>query len=78
MFASVAEHVGAPRVAASLRKAAATQALSSDDVNKAAKRVLNTALKVGKARFAQVACQYVDVAADLPAYIRDGVIWVRE
>jgi putative ATP-dependent endonuclease of OLD family len=38
--------------------------------------VLNTAKRFGKARFAQVASKYADLAEDIPAYIRDAVNWL--
>lgn len=78
MFALAARHLGAPRVASSLEKAAGMKLLQEPDAARAAQRVLNRARKVGKARFAQVASEYVEAAGDLPAYIRDGVIWLRQ
>ena len=78
MFARAARHLGANRVAASLEKAAAKPNLSAPEATKASKRVLSTARRIGKARFAQVASEYVEHAGDLPQYIRDGVTWVRQ
>lgn len=39
-------------------------------------RVLNTSKRFGKARFAQIASKYVDLAKDLPAYIREAINWI--
>jgi putative ATP-dependent endonuclease of OLD family len=78
MFAKAALQVGAVRVAASLTKAASADSLSIEEAEKAAKKVLNRARKVGKARFAQVASQYVKLANDLPPYIADGICWIRK
>jgi putative ATP-dependent endonuclease of the OLD family len=78
MFAQAARHVGALRVAAHLERAAAKARLSDVEAAKAAKKVLNRAKKVGKARFAQVTSEYAEHAGDLPQYIRDGVSWVRQ
>ena len=49
-----------------------------DDVEKkqARKKVLNTAKRFGKARFAQVASKYVGDAEGLPSYIKNAVKWV--
>jgi putative ATP-dependent endonuclease of OLD family len=40
--------------------------------------VLNTAKRVGKARFAQVAARHADKATSAPQYLRDAVEWLRE
>ncbi len=78
MFARAARHLGAERVAVSLDNAAGNESWSAADAAKASRRVLNSARRFGKARFAQVASEYAVIAADLPSYIRDGVTWVRQ
>jgi putative ATP-dependent endonuclease of OLD family len=40
------------------------------------KRVLNLAKRVGKARFAQVASKHVEVAENIPKYIREAIEWL--
>jgi len=41
-------------------------------------KVLNSAERCGKARFAQIASKYVYRATDVPAYIRLAVEWLVE
>lgn len=38
--------------------------------------ILNTAKRVGKARFAQVASRHVDIAEGIPPYIQEAVEWL--
>jgi len=40
------------------------------------KKVLSTAKRVGKARFAQVAANHIEVAEEVPAYIKDALTWL--
>ena len=39
---------------------------------------LNTAKRFGKARFAQIAARYANLAADLPPYIKQAYEWLTE
>ncbi|MCA3077933.1 MAG: AAA family ATPase [Rhodocyclaceae bacterium] len=39
---------------------------------------LNTSKRFGKARFAQIAARYADLAADLPRYIDEAYLWLNE
>lgn len=47
-------------------------------VNKARTQVLRSAVRCGKARFAQIASKHADKAKRLPAYIRAAVEWLLE
>lgn len=77
MFAETCTHLGAPRLAAKLLKAAADPSLTVDRKASCARSVLASAKRFGKARFAQVASQYVTQAQDVPPYIREGLAWLR-
>jgi putative ATP-dependent endonuclease of OLD family len=85
MLASAAEDIGAPLVAKKLRKG--IKALQEDGLTVEDRRaildplrdsVLNTAIRFGKARFAQVAARHVDKATTLPKYIADALDWLTE
>ena len=41
-------------------------------------KVLNTAKRFGKARFAQVAARFANECTELPSYINDAIDWLRE
>jgi len=80
MFAAACREVGAPRVAAKLDhlsaqlpndgELTATQIMM---LEAAKDSVLSTAKRVGKARFAQVASKYVDLASGVPPYIKQAL-----
>jgi putative ATP-dependent endonuclease of OLD family len=83
MFARAADDIGAPTVAAKLRKGALQ--LRDDDLDEEARgkilnplrtMVLNTAKRFGKARFAQIAVRHVDQATDIPEYLADAAGWL--
>ena len=75
MLAATAADLGAPRV----REALETQDLFGGDVPDELKdKVLRTAIRFGKARFAQVAARHVDQAGALPTYVADAIAWLRE
>lgn len=40
--------------------------------------VLNTAKRFGKARFAQIAAKHVNLATEIPQYIKDAINWLIE
>lgn len=42
------------------------------------RRILNSAKRVGKARFAQIASKYLDDATEIPAYIENAVGWLLD
>jgi len=72
MLAAAARDVGAPRIRASLETAIE---FGVDEELK--KKVLRTATRFGKARFAQAAARHVDQAGRLPPYIEQAVNWLR-
>lgn len=76
MFAGAAEDIGAPIVAGRLRDY--RQNLDQDQLNEARKSVLNTAIRFGKARFAQVAARHVDNATVIPKYLGDAIRWLTD
>ena len=39
-------------------------------------KVLNSAIRCGKARFAQIASKYVSAATEIPTYVREAVEWL--
>ena len=83
MFARAADDIGAPMVAKHLRKAASRLPRAEEDEAKAIlrnerKRVLNTAKRFGKARFAQIAARHVDQATKIPKYLDDAAAWIIE
>lgn len=84
MLACTADDLGAPKVAKKLRGGLAKfPATSTPEERKAIldplrQTVLNTAIRFGKARFAQVAARHVDKAKSLPKYIADAIEWLEE
>jgi putative ATP-dependent endonuclease of OLD family len=75
MLAATAADLGAPRV----RQYLEVQDIMGGPVPEALKdRVLRTAKRFGKARFAQVASRHVDRAGALPTYITNAIAWLRE
>lgn len=83
MFARTADEAGAPKVAAKLRAGLATLAKtpSSEEekiLTPLRDHVLNTAKRIGKARFAQLAAAHVSHATTLPKYLADAVTWLME
>lgn len=74
MLAATAEDLGAPRVKSDLEM----QELFGGPVPDALKdKILRTAKRFGKARFAQVAARHVDQAGALPTYVTDAIAWLR-
>lgn len=79
VFSKAAEEFGAPNVSADLKDYYDRRAdLTDEEKERARKKVLNTAKRFGKARFAQVASKYVGDAERLPSYIKKAVKWVIE
>lgn len=75
MLIATAADLGAPRIRGDLE----TQQLLGGAVTEAVKdKVLRTAKRFGKGRFAQVANRHVAQAGALPQYIIDAVNWLRE
>ena len=83
MLASAANTLGAKTVSKQLRcqveslKKLDPQSAEAINLSNAYRdKVLNTAKRYGKARFAQVAARYVDRAKSIPSYIREAVEWL--
>ena len=83
MFARAAEDSGTPIVARRLREGAESLkvgGLGGSEKNKILeplrKLVLNTAKRVGKARFAQIAARHADQATVIPKYLGDAAKWL--
>jgi putative ATP-dependent endonuclease of OLD family len=71
MLTRVAAELGAPKITASLELA---EVVGVDDEIK--NKVLRTAKRFGKARFAQIAARHVEHATELPPYIQQAVAWL--
>ncbi|MCK4624769.1 MAG: AAA family ATPase [Phycisphaerae bacterium] len=85
MLAATAEELGAPVISKGLaetEKALGTLDEQSPEaqvlLEAAGTKVLNTAKRFGKARFAQVASKKVAQATWLPPYIEDAVTWLTQ
>jgi putative ATP-dependent endonuclease of OLD family len=85
MFAHAADDIGAPNIAKRLRTG--MKELEKDELEETGRKeliaalreaVLNTAIRFGKARFAQVAARHVDKATAVPKYIVDAIDWLTE
>lgn len=72
MLAAAARDVGAPRIAANLETA-----VKFGVTEELKRKVLRTAVRFGKARFAQAAARHVEEADRLPPYIEQAVNWLR-
>lgn len=79
MFSKAAVELGASIVSSDLNDYYdRREDLKVDEKKKASIKVLKTAERFGKARFAQVASKHIKDAEELPNYIRDAVHWVIE
>ena len=77
VFSQAAAELGAPLVASNLLAwYHDRENLEVSERREARQKVLNTAKRFGKARFAQIASKYVDSAEELPNYIKDAINWV--
>ena len=84
-MAECAEECGHTRVAEFIRRAfgevssGSLDAVGEADVLDGCKsRILNSAKRVGKARFAQIASKHVEGATEIPAYVQDAVQWLLD
>jgi len=79
MFAKAAKEIGATEISKSL-KAMYNNRKNLTEVDKisASDKVLNTAKRFGKARFAQIVSKHCEHACDLPSYISEAVKWITE
>lgn len=77
MIEAGTREIGAPRVADELR-ALQQQIINGAQPNleNAKDRVLRTAKRFGKARYAQVLSKHASLARDVPAYVREAVEWL--
>ena len=79
MFSAACAEIGAPIVSKKLKKAWSDidKIDEGDDISHilgpARASVLSTAVRFGKARFAQVCARHVDQADELPKYIIEAV-----
>lgn len=83
MFAKAADECNMTTTAKALRKALEDiedGKLNDDDKQKLTTKmrvkVLSTAKRVGKARFAQLAAKHIEDAGSIPQYIKDAVKWL--
>jgi len=77
VFSKAAAELGAPNVSSDLEDYYDRRAdLEDAEKTEARDKVLNTAKRFGKARFAQVASKYVEDAEGLPNYIKNAINWV--
>ena len=85
MLANAAHECGAPRTSEKLQEGYRTISendLESDErqqiIDDLSATVLNTAKRFGKARFAQIAAKHVNLAEELPQYIKEAIDWLTE
>jgi putative ATP-dependent endonuclease of OLD family len=79
MFENAAREIGAPQIASLLQNARDEITLGIDvDLEPIKGRVLNTAKRFGKARFAQLASKHASQATELPEYIRNAINWLTD
>jgi putative ATP-dependent endonuclease of the OLD family len=79
LFSTTAAELGAPRVSADLEDYYDRRAeLETEEKRLARDKVLNTAKRFGKARFAQIASKHISDAEVVPPYIRDAINWIME
>lgn len=83
MFARAADDVGAKTVAKKIRDGLAKikqEKLTGDKeqavLNPLRDCILNTAKRLGKARFSQIAARHIDQATVMPKYIYDAAMWL--
>jgi len=74
------EEFGANRIATHLQAAIDAVESGANDMNEkidiARGKVLNTSKRFGKARYAQITSKHVELATDIPNYIRKAVEWL--
>jgi putative ATP-dependent endonuclease of OLD family len=77
MMEAAAREVGAPVLVNAIQLLQADVAGGEEpDLSDVQDRVLRTARRFGKARFAQIISKHVDVATEVPNYIREALIWL--
>jgi putative ATP-dependent endonuclease of OLD family len=85
MLAEAANECGAPNTARKIQEGIRILAegevgeeISQQIIDGLRTTVLNTAKRFGKARFAQIAARHVNLANEIPEYIRDAINWLIE
>jgi putative ATP-dependent endonuclease of OLD family len=77
VFANAVKELGANTISEQLHDFYNRRAeLTDDEKNQARDKVLNTANRFGKARFAQIASKYAAHAEVLPSYIKNAIEWI--
>jgi putative ATP-dependent endonuclease of OLD family len=77
MLEIAVSEVGAPRVATTIRQLREQVSNGGQpDLGPLQGRILSTAKRVSKARFAQIVSKHAALATELPDYVRDAVIWL--
>lgn len=74
MLSAAARDIGAPRISSQL----ADHEIVGGDIGPLKGKVLRTAERFGKARFAQLAARHVGLAGFVPPYIVQAIEWLRE
>lgn len=75
MLAKTALELGAPRLHDDLVRQAMLAGGPPEDLKD---KVLRTAQRFGKARFAQTAARNIELAQELPPYVGEAIAWLRE
>jgi putative ATP-dependent endonuclease of OLD family len=75
MLANTAEDLGAPKLKGDLELQELLGGAIPDELKD---RVLKTAKRFGKARFAQIAVRHIEHAKALPPYVEQAVNWLME
>jgi len=78
MLQQATRELGAVRIADALERARVAPNNDLVTLNAIADRVLVTATRFGKARFAQTVSKHVQMAADIPTYIDDALRWLAD
>jgi len=79
MLGKVAEELGASQISKTLNEYYTNKKkLTPVEIEEIKQKVLNTAKRFGKARFAQVAARYVNLAEDMPDYIGEAIGWMLD
>ena len=84
LLAKTTQECGARRATRELREGyqALNNGLEGDEardlLNNLRLTVLNTSSRFGKARFAQIASKHVNLATNIPKYIRNAINWLIE
>jgi putative ATP-dependent endonuclease of OLD family len=77
-----AEECGASKIANELKKGyhlvSKNKEKQEEIIETLSQKILNTAKRFGKARFAQIASKYINLAEDIPDYIRSAINWLIE